>query len=541
VENLSTLLEIFEKVLIVVHKLWLLIHTIRFLKFKQIYFRIFYLIRKKCYKVLKFKYPLTINSVSHSLFLPPSIILPKSYNNQHFQFLNLAKEFKGDINWDYIGYGKLWTYNLNYFEYLQQEELKMADGIDLIHNFIKAMPDIKIGLMPFPISLRGINWIKFLSKHEVRSQTIDDALYAQYFVLLDNIEYHILGNHLLENGFSLLFGAYYFREDKFYVKAREILLEELEEQVLEDGAHFELSPMYHQLMLFRVLDCINLVKNSPWKHQELLTLLTQKAEIMLGWLDTMSYTNGEIPLFNDSAKGIAPTTQELFEYAQRLNIAIMRETLSESGYRKRRSENYECVVDVGDIGPDYIPGHAHSDTFNFELYVENQPVIVDTGISTYENNEERTLERSTISHNTVEIDGQNQTEVWGGFRVAQRAKIIDLIETEQTIEATHDGYKRLGCLHTRKWHFFKNKIEVLDTITGETSKSAIAYLHFHPNIKLEIIDNVLFGSLVEIHFKNIENLSLTSYNYSNIFNQKKTSNVLRIEFNKSFSMEIKIL
>ena len=31
-------------------------------------------------------------------------------------------------------------------------------------------------------------------------------------------------------------------------------------KILEDGGHFELSPMYHQIMLFRVLDCIQLLK-----------------------------------------------------------------------------------------------------------------------------------------------------------------------------------------------------------------------------------------------------------------------------------------
>lgn len=35
------------------------------------------------------------------------------------------------------------------------------------------------------------------------------------------------------------------------------------------------------------------------------------------------------------------------------------------------------------IGPDYIPGHAHADTFNYELRIDGVPFIVDTGISTY--------------------------------------------------------------------------------------------------------------------------------------------------------------
>ena len=71
------------------------------------------------------------------------------------------------------------------------------------------------------------------------------------------------------------------------------------------------------------------------------------------------------------------------------------------------------------LGADYQPGHSHSDTFNFELYVQKFPLIVDTGISTYEKNEIRQKERSTLSHNTVMIGDNDQTKVWGGFRVTK--------------------------------------------------------------------------------------------------------------------------
>ncbi len=97
---------------------------------------------------------------------------------------------------------------------------------------------------------------------------------------------------LLENAFSLLFGAYYFQDEELYLKAKKILKDELKEQILKDGAHFELSPMYHQIMLLRVLDCINLVQNNNWKNHELLELFISKAEIMLGWLNTITYENG---------------------------------------------------------------------------------------------------------------------------------------------------------------------------------------------------------------------------------------------------------
>ena len=73
-------------------------------------------------------------------------------------------------------------------------------GLELIRKFISQISDNREGLEPYPISLRGINWIKFLTIHDISDKEIDFSLYAQYQILLDNLEYHLLGNHLLENG-----------------------------------------------------------------------------------------------------------------------------------------------------------------------------------------------------------------------------------------------------------------------------------------------------------------------------------------------------
>ena len=52
-------------------------------------------------------------------------------------------------------------------------------------------------------------------------------------------------------------------------------------------------------------------------------------------------------------------------------------------------------------------------------------------------------------HNTVKIGDKDQTQVWGGFRVAKRAKITNLIEKNNLVEASHDGYLINGYKHTR--------------------------------------------------------------------------------------------
>ena len=505
----------------------LIYNTIKYLKFMQIYYRLFYFIRNKYRKISKFKYNFSTSSISNSLKLLESCeshsIICK---NNEFNLLNLSKKFDNRIDWNYRDYGKLWTYNLTYFEYLKDK-----NDLSLIYDFIKNIFYIKDGLEPFPISLRGISWIKFLTKFEIIDKEIDDSLYSQYYILLDNLEYHLLGNHLLENGFSLLFGAYYFQDEILYKKAKEILKKELDEQILDDGAHFELSPMYHQIMLFRVLDCMNLLQNNSWKKQELLKYLEEKASLMLGWLKNISYENGEIPLFNDSANKIAPSSKELFEYASKLGINNIVKNLNQSGYRKRKKENYECIVDVGEVGASYIPGHAHADTFNFELYIKNKPFIVDTGLSTYNIGKLRDSQRSTKAHNTFEINNENSSEVWGGFRVANRASIIEVMENNDYIKAMHDGYnKKFGVLHTRMWKFEEDKIVIEDNLSKKCN--AISRFHFHPNVRENEIIN-------KINLNNLQ-YKIENYNYAPEFNKTIKALVLEISFEKELKVEINI-
>ncbi|MBU1668198.1 heparinase II/III family protein [bacterium] len=504
-----------------------LYNTVKFLKAKQIYYRLYYLLRNRSRKLVGLQPLLSKNSNATILKLEKSIHITDCYfGDREFKFLNLSKTFEDHIDWNHHEYGKLWTYNLSYFDFLTQNY--SDKHLELIKDFISNLEHVKDGLEPFPLSLRGINWIKFLSYNKIQDKEIDDALYAQYYLLFDNVEYHLLGNHLLENGFSLLFGAYYFQDEQLYSKAKTILLEELEEQILRDGAHFELSPMYHQIMLFRLIDCINLIQNNDWKQQELLEFLTQKAEMMLGWIKVISYKDGSIPLLNDSANNIAPTTEALLGYAQRLNLTTQEMQLRESGYRKFSTDVYEMVLDVGNIGPDYIPGHAHSDTFSFELRREGKPFIVDTGLSTYESNARRTLERSTVSHNTVEINGQDQSEVWGGFRVANRARVIHLKEDDNFIEATHDGYKSDTIWHTRKWTYKSNTIVVEDDLNK--TAQAIARFHFHPDIEASDILNAF--NLGNNKFK------IARYKYAAEFNKEIDAYVLEVAFSKSLKVEI---
>ena len=319
-------------------KIKLFITTIIYLKPIQIYYRVYYFLRNRI--LGNSKYVKNI-SLFESIYWKNTLNTSNSYfqKNNEFNFLNIKHVFSNNINWNLKSYGKLWTYNLNYFDFLNQNKMNVDNGIILILDYIKKDSLLIEGKEPYPISLRGINWIKFLSENDIKNLEINIILYNHYKILFQNLEFHLLGNHLLENGFSLLFGAYYFQNNKFYKKSKKLLYSELNEQILSDGAHFELSPMYHQIILNRLLDCIFLIQNNSWiNDQNLLIFLKNKAEKMLSYLNTITYGNGDIPMVNDSSFNIAPKSIDLFNYGKKLNLNYGLSNLSDSGYQKNYKE-----------------------------------------------------------------------------------------------------------------------------------------------------------------------------------------------------------
>ena len=413
----------------------------------------------------------------------------------------------------------------------------------MIEDFISKREDLKDGLEPYPLSLRGINWIKFLSQKKINDQDINTVLYQDYLRLSANLEYHLLANHLLENGFSLLFGAYYFQDEKIYAKAKEIVTTQLKEQILQDGAHYELSPMYHQIILHRVLDCLNLVQNNNWKNGGLKSLLKATAEKMLAWLKNITYKNGQIPYLNDAALGIAPSSAELVEYAHSLGLNIPKLKLKDSGYRKFDFIDLEVVMDVGQIAPSYQPGHSHADNLQFVFNYKDKPILVDTGISTYEKNARRQVERSTSSHNTVTINDQNSSNVWDGFRVAERATTTILKETETLLEASHDGFRKLGLIHKRIFILAEKGLKIQDVIEGRGKDyQAFGYLHFHPDVALELLEGQLkIDNNLKLEIAGAETIELAAYDFAEGYNTLKKAMRLVYRFKSACTLSFTTL
>jgi len=508
-----------------VRKLLLVLHTVRYLKLKQVRYQLWYRL-KKAGKLEEYDSKFSrqrLTALQFSL-LPPVYKAVLNEAENRFVFLNIEEDFPEQINWNFRQHGKLWNYNLQYANYLLQQDVSYTKKKEWLFSLYEWLEDGRLPLEPYPVSLRSINVIRLLVQENDRDDTVLKHLHAELDFLSNRLEFHLLGNHLLENLFALLMGGVFFGEQKWMDKAQKLLVQQLDEQVLPDGAHFELSPMYHQIILFRLLELIDWY--TKWKNKEVdfESFLRDKAAKMLSWLKQISFSNGDIPHFNDSAEGIAYGTGWLLHYGAIVGIAPEDGLpLKESGYRCFNIGNYECRVDVAPIGAAYQPGHAHADALSFVLYIDGKPFLAELGTSTYQIGNKRNEERSTQAHNTVVVNNQNQSELWGGFRVGKRARVDILQDGSDCLAAQHDGYKSLGMLHRRSFRFNQNEIIVEDKTEGRNDREAIAYFYIHPSVGNSVTDQVL-------HFQNAAGIEKVPYRLADGYNRYRQGTCYKVTF-----------
>ena len=508
-------------------------HTVLYLKIKQIFYQLRHRLIHSKYAVYQSVFP-------KKLDLENTILKKRCLWDETFSFINLYSSF---CSWNDNHNGGLWIYNLNYMDWLLQPDSSIKDSSKWIDKFILEIQFNKVGLDPYPIALRGINWIKFISLHysQIPRKQLNrwtDSLYSQYRLLEKKMEYHLLGNHLLEDAYSLYIASLFFEDAGMFKKASRLLYRELNEQILPDGAHYEQSPMYHCILLDRLLDCYNFsTRNHRFNEQEKLNdFLLRKAQVMLGHLKSLIYQDHSIPLLNDSAYGIAPIPDDLFAYADRLDIDWQEIPMKECGYRKLEKKQFEAIVDVGNITASYQPGHSHADTFNYELRIHGNPFVVDTGISTYDKTSRRQYERGTSAHNTVTIGGKDSSEVWGGFRVGKRAKVTLLKDEPYEIIAWHDGFGSLG-KHWRKFILEENGFKVVDSVS--TNKEAISWLHLSPESKILSHSNKLVVTTMgTIKISGASEVEIVDGEVSVEYNRFLAVKIVKIHFSNKLSYQI---
>lgn len=431
-----------------------------------------------------------------------------------FTFLNRSAVlgYPG-VNWSYIDAGLLWTYNLHYFNYLykltEQERISLCTGWTEENKNTDTT-----GWQPYPLSLRIVNWCKcgFSDERILRS------LYRQAAYLYRHLEFYHPANHYIENAKALIFAGVLFdgsgESGKWLKKGVAIIDAENRRQVPEDGAYFELTPMYHSIILNGYLDILNIIPaDDSSRFSAFRKSLAAAAEKMTDYLNSVIHPDQSLPLFNDSTHEIAPPPRQLITYAEKiLNYKpLQKNKFSNAGQYIIRHDEIFIIIDGGQLGPDNIPAHAHADIFNFELSAGGEKFIVDSGVYEYIPGEMRSYCRSTAAHNTLTIDGRDQAECWGGFRVARRYKPESVSFTESTdgikrFSGKFSGYAKLigdSLVHTRIVELNEHirEIKVTDTVEGSGSHLAESRLHLHPAVSTDTCADGIKISRGDSHLK----------------------------------------
>jgi uncharacterized heparinase superfamily protein len=423
-----------------------------------------------------------------------------------FSFLNRTLNLNS-IDWNRRYESHLWNYHLHYFGYAiwcarafveRGNEGAMQACRELIRSWSE---EARIGRSDgwdiYPTSLRVVNWIYAYS---IVADHCDDrvflerwrtSIYRQLEFLNLHLEYHLLANHLLKNVKALVIGGLFFNQEKWLLKGKRLLWREVEEQVLEDGGHYERAPMYHAQVLADLLECYSLLKIT--NHVSQPAAVESKLRAMARFLEAMSYQDGTLALFNDSAdtEETRPgPIVEAFEKIAGYDETPQATAFPQTGYYLWVSpdEKEKIIVDAGPPSVDYNTAHAHCDLLSYELWLDGRPFIVDSGLHGYGGDRYREYCRSTRAHNTVMFDGREQSEIWGTFRMARRAGSIgaevDSANQSWNFRGKYCPYYDSKVIHER--HICRERggawlIE--DRLVSGMVDRATSFIHLHPSVR----------------------------------------------------------
>jgi uncharacterized heparinase superfamily protein len=478
-----------------------------------------------------------------------SVATGTAATDRRFTFLGRSEALEGHpLPWNDPGFSQLWRYHLHYFDYVLDLALMAAADprtrpraastfTDLATEWVAANPEPKgDGWHPYTVSRRIVNWL--LAGRWLAGDTgeaalggaVEESIARQARYLARNLELDVRGNHLLANLRGLLCAGLFLAGEEprqWKQSAARRLQAEVAEQVLPDGGHFERNPGYHAVVLRDLLDVATWWRQAgdappPW--------LVAAIERMLDYLAGVLPPTGQLPLVKDTAWDEVPDPGGLlaagsvlleqgrwkrseadFSLYPALNfgaagwdlyrswpVAALPDSVAfpDTGHYVLRDDGRGDFLffDAGEPCPPYLPAHAHADLLSFELTVGSRRLIVDSGVYEYTPGSWRNYFRSTRAHNTVEVAGQDQSEVWGSFRTARRAHpggVVWQPETDRVlVAAEHDGYTRLrpAVIHHRSIIWEKGCYWLfVDQLFGTGNVKSAGYLHLHSSLALRQI------------------------------------------------------
>ncbi|WP_221359668.1 heparinase II/III family protein [Streptomyces beigongshangae] len=156
-----------------------------------------------------------------------------------------------------------------------------------------------------------------------------------------------------------------------------------------------------------------------------------------------------------------------------------------------------CRCDGGPHGFLSIAAHAHADALSVEVRHDGVDVLADPGTFCYHGQPEwRRYFRSTLGHNTLELDGGDQSVSGGPFLWTRHARSRVLAADGCDASgggtarwcAEHDGYR--GSVHRRRVELTaaRRELRVVDEVRGPRRAARLAF-HLGPAVTADLAGN----------------------------------------------------
>ncbi|MEV4926516.1 alginate lyase family protein [Streptomyces roseoverticillatus] len=160
----------------------------------------------------------------------------------------------------------------------------------------------------------------------------------------------------------------------------------------------------------------------------------------------------------------------------------------------RGPEEIWCRCDGGPHGFLSIAAHAHADALSVEVRHDGVDVLADPGTFCYHGQPEwRQYFRSTLGHNTLQLDGGDQSVSGGPFLWTRhaRSRVLVADAPEAGVArwcAEHDGYQR--SVHRRRVELTaaSRELRVVDEVRGPHRAVRLAF-HLGPAIAADLVGN----------------------------------------------------
>ncbi|MBP1860667.1 heparinase II/III family protein [Rhizobium herbae] len=332
---------------------------------------------------------------------------------------------------------------------------------------------------------------------------------------------------------------------KLEAKGRRILAEEANKQILNDGVGAEQSPTYGAFTAEFILLC-SLVARSAGKPLE--GEIDSRLRLFSNYIAWLSNDDGRVPGICDDDEGrVLTLSRHEPAYAASVCAAIagylgeppagprppevdLRDalfgsaatgaaglfglkTFADGGYTvvrdTKRGHSLDIVFDHAPLGYLSIAAHGHADALSVVVTVDGKPLFVDPGTYLYHSGGQwRDWFRGTRAHNTLNIDGADQSIMSGAFNWSHKAAAT--LEAavggqDWSVKAKHDGYqKRFAALHRRMLSSTADGFAIRDELPGTVNQTAEIVFQLAPDCDATVESGIV---LIERNGTTIATLS----------------------------------